>query len=214
MFDTVRWKGSERATSEVYEAFQANSYAAKWGVADLYEWTGNALRKALEDGYDFDTGKWGAKKEIEYARIVRQGDQIKVTVWVYDDFDTEGKCELEFSVAECDVDRMMQKIENALDEAATGARKDKVENEVYEGFALGEEIDGKRVNWIETYIAPKGDGWMLDQPPGDHYHEWGWQEEGSEVPENVRDLCEAWVMTNPSESSFSVDGWMIERWKE
>ena len=201
--------------SDFIVEFQEGAYAAKWGISDLYDTPRAALERALGDGYDFDTGQFGAKKEIEYGRIVRQGDQIEVTAWCYDDFDTEGKCSLDFSVAGCDVERMMQKIENALEEAIHGARIQKTENEVYEGFSVGHEKEGKRIDWVETYIAPKGDGVMLDSPPGDYYAAWGWQEDSEELPQHVREKFEEWIQciqNGLQHDSYTLDGWMIERW--
>lgn len=53
--------------------FNTGDYAAHWGITDLYPENEAALRAALASGEPFDTGWYGAKKEIEYARISRQG---------------------------------------------------------------------------------------------------------------------------------------------
>lgn len=55
-------------------------YAAKWGLTDFYEESERKLRDALNSGEDFDTGWWGCRKEIRYARIVRKNGEICVSV--------------------------------------------------------------------------------------------------------------------------------------
>lgn len=55
-------------------------YAAKWSLTDFYEDSEQKLRDALNSVEDFDTGWWGCRKEIRYARIVREGDEITVQV--------------------------------------------------------------------------------------------------------------------------------------
>lgn len=58
----------------------SGTYAAKWGVTDLYEDEDKLLREAIASGEPFTTGWYGAKKEIEYALIVREvaGGPIRV----------------------------------------------------------------------------------------------------------------------------------------
>jgi hypothetical protein len=55
-------------------------YASKWGLSDFYEESKAKLVDALNSGEDFDTGWWGCKKEIRYARIVREDGKITVEV--------------------------------------------------------------------------------------------------------------------------------------
>lgn len=55
-------------------------YASKWSLTDFYEESERKLKDALASGEDFDTGCWGCKKEIRYARIVREGENVRVTV--------------------------------------------------------------------------------------------------------------------------------------
>ncbi|WP_455233051.1 hypothetical protein [Geopseudomonas aromaticivorans] len=66
-------------------------YAASWGISDLYEENRARLEAALAAGEPFDTGWFGAKKEIESARLVRAYVGAPVTVEVSsqmdDDFD-------------------------------------------------------------------------------------------------------------------------------
>lgn len=55
-------------------------YASKWCLTDFYPISEDRLRHALESGEDFDTGWFGCKKEIRYARYVREGDDFTVEV--------------------------------------------------------------------------------------------------------------------------------------
>lgn len=55
-------------------------YASKWGLTDFYEESEQKLKDALNSGEDFDTGWFGCKKEIRYARIVREDGEITVEV--------------------------------------------------------------------------------------------------------------------------------------
>lgn len=55
-------------------------YASKWGLSDFYEESKAKFMDALNSGEDFDTGWWGCKKEIRYARIVREDGHIMVEV--------------------------------------------------------------------------------------------------------------------------------------
>ena len=56
------------------------SYASKWGLTDFYEESKSKLTEALDSGEDFDTGWFGCKKEIRYARIKRENGIITVEV--------------------------------------------------------------------------------------------------------------------------------------
>jgi len=58
----------------------SGEYAAKWCLSDFYEESEQKLRAVLASGEDFDTGWWGCKKEIDYARICREGGALTVEV--------------------------------------------------------------------------------------------------------------------------------------
>lgn len=60
-------------------------YASKWGLSDFYEESKAKLMDALNSGEDFDTGWWGCKKEINYARICRENGRITVEVTAHMD---------------------------------------------------------------------------------------------------------------------------------
>lgn len=50
------------------------------GLTDFYSKSETELRKALESAEDFDTGWWESKMEERYARIVKEGQILTVTV--------------------------------------------------------------------------------------------------------------------------------------
>lgn len=55
-------------------------YAAKYGVSDFYDEPEQKLREAIASGEDFDTGWFGARKEINYARVHREHGELEVEV--------------------------------------------------------------------------------------------------------------------------------------
>lgn len=59
-------------------------YGAQWGVSDIYEDLQQPLVDAIASGAPFDTEWYGAKKEIEYARISRQRRNGPILVEVRD----------------------------------------------------------------------------------------------------------------------------------
>lgn len=72
---------------EIDIAEKTGCYASKWSISDFYEEAEKSLRSALESGEDFDTGWFGCKKEINYAKIVREDGKITVSVCCHmDDF--------------------------------------------------------------------------------------------------------------------------------
>lgn len=61
-------------------AEHTGEYASKWGLTDFYPEAEAELKKALESGEDFETDWFGCKKEIRYAKIT--GDQEEITIEV------------------------------------------------------------------------------------------------------------------------------------
>lgn len=55
-------------------------YASQWCLTDFYEKSEQKLRDAIASGEEFDTGWWGCKKEIRYARIMRDDEDVTVEV--------------------------------------------------------------------------------------------------------------------------------------
>lgn len=66
-------------------------YAAKWSISDFYDENAAQLQEAIASGNAFNTGWFGAKKEIEYGLIQRDfpGDVIRVHVRCSMDSDLE-----------------------------------------------------------------------------------------------------------------------------
>jgi hypothetical protein len=199
--------------------FQQGAYQARWGISDFYEENRIALLAWLESGENFDTGWYGAKKEIHSGRILREGDFFTCEAWCSDDFDTEGRGEATFLLNQLDDKSpaaVLEHIIEALDMAMEAAEENRRDNEVYEGFSIG-EIDlttGKRSNWVYTFIAPKGEGHYLPEPPGDHYFVWGWQEETDLLPFATALDFERFAMDpNNEEPGMTIGTWRIDRWK-
>ena len=65
-------------------------YASQWGLTDFYEESEEKLKDVLKSGEDFDTGWFGCKKEIRYARYVREGDEFTIEVSAHMDDLWEG----------------------------------------------------------------------------------------------------------------------------
>lgn len=61
-------------------AERTGEYASKWGLTDFYPEAEEKLQEVLASGEDFDTGWFGCKKEIRYARIVREEGEIEISV--------------------------------------------------------------------------------------------------------------------------------------
>lgn len=55
-------------------------YASKWSLTDFYEEAEKKLREAIESGEEFDTGWFGCKKEIRYARYEKSKDSFFIAV--------------------------------------------------------------------------------------------------------------------------------------
>jgi hypothetical protein len=199
---------------------------AHCGISDLYKNYEQVLVAALASGQPFDTGWFSSKKEIVTGRVYSDGQTVTCEVYCSDDFDTEGKGETEASSATLD------DVVRALDEAWDKAEKDRTENEPYQGFKVLRRtrqwsvyIGGKPVGkshislaWVETLILPKGDGCMMDFPPGDNYREWGWQNDGRQMPRKVRAVlrtwAENWMEGKKVGGKRTCEGWTIQPWKD
>lgn len=73
-------------------------------------------------------------------------------------------------------------------------------------FARG---DGAHCGLTDWY--PRGE---LDSPPGDYYHEWGWQNE-CQIPEKTKKLFEEWIYSPESyeeNASLSEGSHTIKPW--
>lgn len=55
-------------------------YASKWSLTDFYPESEQLIMEVLASGDDFDTGWFGCKKEIHYARYCRENGKITIEV--------------------------------------------------------------------------------------------------------------------------------------
>lgn len=60
-------------------------FASHWSLTDFYPESEKRLREALASGGDFDTEWFGCKKEINYARYVKENGKFTVSVSVHMD---------------------------------------------------------------------------------------------------------------------------------
>jgi hypothetical protein len=156
---------------------------AHCGLTDRYPDIEAALESALATTDAWTTGWYSSKKAIATCRITRVGELITVEVIVSDDLDTEGLASITIN------ESTIEAIDNAITEAWELAEQDQKANRDYTGYSI---IDG--IRWIETYIQQRNDGWMMDEPPGDNYHQWGFQNEGNltdEEKEAIEDMIES-----------------------
>jgi len=157
---------------------------AHCGLADWYPPLEKGIVAALAEGKPFTTGWYGSKKEIAYACISGDGKNINLEARVYNDFDDEGAGRVTIPHTE-DLEALRTAIYTAWDQAV----KDQEENASVKMFVVGTLKDGKRVNWIETYLVDNDTcslGLYGSPPPGDYAYEWGWQEGSADIPETVK----------------------------
>ena len=190
--------------------------AAKWDITDFYPEHEKALRDVIAIGGDWDTGWYACKKEIQSGRVWSNGSEVICYASVSDDFDTEGYGESSFSltpeIAE-DVDHIMELIESHLYAALESAQQDRSDNALYLGYSVGEaDESGRPVNWLYTYITPQGWGGDLDAPPGDNYHEWGWQDCLIGLPEDTINRFEQFA-EGFGEGTLVIGNWYIKSWE-
>jgi len=155
------------------------------GVDDWYEPLEHALKNALKRKLPWTTGWYGSKHESMSANITYVGDNdLLVEVSVSDDFDTPGRGSATIAYDTATLDSIREALEQASDEAEE-SRKDNRQHALFcVGKRNGRKHRGhKRINWIYTYVANVGD---MDEPPGDNYHKWGWQESLKGIPKADR----------------------------
>ena len=217
--DSIRWqkapvgaaKGLVRLKSplttpsslQAIEGFRIGD-GTKWGISDFYEAKEASLRLALAGGMDFTTGWFSSKKEIVSGCVSRSEGVVLCEVCVSDDFDTEGAGRREFKAGRKGVERLMCDITQALDEAFSEAREDQKANSPVHLWSVK---NSKGVG-IETYLQPCGSSYD-EVPPGDNYHQWGWQEEGR-VPAKVKRAFERYLGTRSCDDpEFKAHGYTI-----
>lgn len=190
--------------------------AAKWDVTDWYPANNAALRDAIVNVEEWDTGWYSCKKEIQSGRVYCNGNEITCEVSVSDDFDTEGRGCSSFLIPKDwdgqDADWIMELIESHLYAALEQAKQDQRDNALYAGYSIGRtDNQGQPKNWLETYVAPLGFGDELDEPPGDYYYHWGWQAETDEIPAHIKEQFEEFA-SNCSDGMLVSEGWYIKSW--
>ena len=170
-----------------------------WGLSDWYPKIEAGIYDALSGPGDWTTGWYSSKKEIASACIPRAGNKIKVEVSVSDDFDTPGYCDWTVKPADTvgeTVDRIRDGINQAWEEAVT----DQKTNRTWAMWSI-HNPDGA---WVETYLRDMSE-WGDDSPPGDEYHDWGWQGEEEDIPAGIKERLEE-AMVDGSEL-IEVEGW-------
>jgi hypothetical protein len=201
---------------KLLNAFQHGD-GAHWGLSDWYQDGEAELAVALAEKVPFDTGWYSSKKEIASARIRSEdGIKIKVEVSVSDDFDTEGNGYA--STQEWTLDA----VSAAVSKAWANAESARDDNQEYEGFRVGRE--GR---WEETFLVNIGWGENLS-PPGDCYHNWGWQFEGEDdcmgkphpdIPIETVSAFEKWAHNwcfghTVEGKSLTIGEWTITPWRD
>lgn len=176
---------------------------AKWGISDWYDDAEKAIREALDkagDIYPWTTGWYASKKEVVSGCITSQDGKILCQASVSDDFDAEGRGEIEIDWTD-DLDI----IREALDKAYGLAKENMMENRELAAYAI---ISPKN-SWVETYLTDQSD-FAAETPPGEHYNQWGFQGEADEesLPTATAKRIEAHLDSLPDEETV-IDGYTI-----
>lgn len=185
---------------------------AHWGLTDWYPALETAIQEALNAGITakpWTTDWYSSKKEIASACISFDGTNLLVEASVSDDFDTPGIGRVQYPFS-----TDIEEVRDAVAEAYDMAEDRRVDNEMYAGFSVG-----RGGAWEYTYLLPINGGEMLDGPPGDCYHRWGWQEDDDEmeIPKKIKQKCEKWAekyvmdKTKKERKEFDKD-WVIRAW--
>jgi hypothetical protein len=181
---------------------------------DIYTRHQPELLRAMRSGRPFDTGFRGCKKEILSIRLSGDGDGgLTVEASVSDDFDTEGNGCVDTDMPTGSDDDILGALEELLGSAISAASDDKKSNEPYEGFSI--HLGHDHGAWIETYLRPRPGEEHLDVPPGDNYHQWGFQEESGAIPRDVLDALKAWAEDDERDGeTFESGGYVIKPWSD
>lgn len=183
------------ADEHILECMKSSSDGSHCGLTDWYPEIERGIQCACLEGKDYPwtTGWYSSKKECASARVTNGPDGIKVEVSVTDDFDTEGYGWRMIQHTD-ELGHICEAIYDAWDEAEQ-VRKD---NSPYVGFALHRDGWNKRdllqLECVDWYVWPR-DGDLDGDPPGDHYHNWGFQDAGTGevIPAPVKQMVEEWA---------------------
>lgn len=197
---------------------------AHWSVSEPYPEVVDELMRAIDSNLDFDTGFYSSKKEITCGRIERRGDVMWASVSVSDDFDCEAVGEVDFPFADLvgkDRDGRMEVIAARLDEAEDKAREQQKDNEAAALYCIGRD-EGEYHRWEFTYLRDVSDH-GFEQPPGDSYHRWGFQEVDTDDDSDI-DACPTEIGKEAAEKIVEAifngdvddagkDGIVVEGWR-
>jgi len=185
------------------ECMSSHLDGAHCGLGDWYLEIEEGIQNALNQGPDhrWTTGWYASKKEIASANISNDQGKLCIQVSVSDDFDTPG-------MGECIIDHStdLEKIRETIYEAWDDAEFNRKENQTYVGWSILK--DG---SWIETYIQQSAEGFYHEFPPGDYYHQWGFQEE-YDLPDDVKEAIEDFIQSWDGKSQFEYKGFVVKQW--
>jgi hypothetical protein len=207
-----------KVLAEVYPFPKISRDGTHAGPSDFYPETQDQILRALRSGNAFDTGWMSCKKKSLSSRLRHDGvGGLTCEVSISNDFDDEGTGTgtVDFAVDGPKTDEEWLKlVETGMAKAHAAAAQDQKDNASVEMFTVGRVNDeGKRVNWVETYLQDRyPHGFPLDTPPGDYYHQWGWQGETDEIPAEVLEKLEDAIFSG--NLPCVVDGWMVEPAKD
>jgi len=188
-----------------------SSHGAHCGLGDWYKEIEEGIQAALNQGpdYEWTTGWYSSKKEIASACITHAEGGICIEVSVSDDLDTPG---LGTQIIQHTTD--IERIREAIYEAWEEAEVDQKGNRLYVGYSVHDATENG--GWVETYIRPSDAlMWDYEQPPGDNYHQWGFQDESeipeSEIPDDVKEKLAEWASDNDF-GEFTYGDFTIKAW--
>jgi hypothetical protein len=178
-----------------------------WGLSDWYPEIEKGIKEALINGDDFTTGWYSSKKEIASAKITMKNRWLEVEVSVSDDFDINGYASLEMDFRRSPTPHSIRwnidSVRKMIDEAWNQAEKDQENNYTFAMYS----IHNKKGNWVETYLVNVfGE---TEQPPGDNYHQWGWQEETTKLPPNVKEHLQK--LMEQGKDTINFKGWIAKK---
>lgn len=169
------------------------------GLSDWYPENEKALEETFASGEDFTTGWYSSKHEIASARITRENGLFTVEVSVSDDFDTE-VTEYTNNLKIGTLDALREVIGQVWDAAIETQADERAS--ILRLYAIRKDSE-----WVESYLAPVGISEDWESPPGDYYYKWGFQNEGGDIPEDIKkEIVEH--ITN-YETSFQVGDYTV-----
>jgi len=186
---------------------------AHHGLTDWYTDIQDKIIEALQGkhGEEWTTEWYSSKKAFATCKLTCEEENLTIEVSVSDDFDTYalGVREIPCEVLKTVKDNDLKKIHKAIDEAwdeAKGEQNDKREIAMY---CIGNRDGDKRTNWIETYLLNVSVfGEHEAEPPGDQYHQWGFQEETEDIPDDVKKIIEDKMKVQ--QPKIRCKGWIAE----